>query len=67
MHPDFGFDPVKATYFLGREEIVPTVLPGMALWREHVFAFLHRNAGSAARLFQLPRDRVVEVGVQIEI
>ncbi len=63
----FGFSPDDATYFIGRETVVATELPGMAMWREHLFAFTHRNAADAARYFGLPRDRVVEVGVQVAI
>lgn len=63
----FGFFPDDATYFIGRETVLATELPGMALWREHLFAFTHRNAADAARYFGLPHDRVVEVGVQIAI
>jgi len=67
VHSGFGFDASEATYFIGRENIVPTDLPGMAMWREHVYSFLHRNAASAAQFFNLPVDRVVEVGVQVAI
>ena len=63
----FGFDPVEATYFIGTEHVVATPLPGMPLWREHLFAFMHRNAASAARYFGLPSDQVVEVGIQVPI
>jgi KUP system potassium uptake protein len=63
----FGFKPTIATYFLGNETIVATEVPGMALWREHLYAFMHRNSASAARYFGLPQDRIVEVGVQVEI
>ena len=64
---NFGFDPTAATYFIGRETILPTELPGMWLWREHLFAFMHRNASSAARFFALPAEQVVEVGIQVPI
>ncbi|MBT8203028.1 MAG: potassium transporter Kup [Acidimicrobiia bacterium] len=63
----FGFDPVEATYFIGRETVLPSSLPGMQLWREHLFSFMHRNAASAARFFGLPADKVVEVGIQVPI
>ncbi len=63
----FGFKPAIATYFLGKETVLATELPGMALWRDHVFAFMHRNSASAARYFGLPQDRTIEVGVQVEI
>lgn len=64
---EFGFDSSRATYFIGKETVLATELPGMWLWREHLYAFMHRNAASAARAFGLPPDRVVEVGVQVQI
>ncbi len=61
-------DPLHTTYFLGRESIHPRAeLPGMAPWRERLFALLHRNAPNAASLFRLPPRRVVEIGVPVEI
>jgi KUP system potassium uptake protein len=57
-----------AIYVVGLETIAPsTDIPGMALWRERLFALLHRNASSTLRYFHLPRDRIVEVGTIIEI
>jgi len=67
VSPGFEFSPDNATYFIGRERVLATELPGMALWREHLFAFTHRNASDAAAYFGLPHDRVVEVGIQIAI
>jgi len=67
VHPDFGFDVTDATFFVGKETIIPTDVPGMAIWRERLYALLHRNASSAARFFGLPRAQVMEVGVQLEI
>jgi len=63
----FGFEPAIATYFIGKETVLATALPGMALWRERTFAFMHRNSASAARYFGLPHERLVEVGVQVKI
>jgi KUP system potassium uptake protein len=63
----FGFDPRHATYFLGKETVLATEIPGMSLWRERMFVFMHRNATSAAASFSLPPDSVVEVGVQVPI
>ena len=58
----------SATYFVGLETISPSSqVPGMAYWRERLFALLHRNAASIVRYFRLPRDRIVEVGNVIEI
>jgi len=55
------------TYFLGRETLLVTPAPGMARWRENLFVFMSRNAGRAAGFFRLPSDRVVELGVQVEL
>ncbi|MEQ1728281.1 MAG: potassium transporter Kup [Vicinamibacterales bacterium] len=55
------------TYFLGRETLVVTSAPGMAIWRERIFVFMARNAVRAAGFFKLPTERVAELGVQVEI
>ena len=54
------------TFFLSRETILPSARPGMALWRERLFAFLARNAQPATAFFNLPANRVVELGMQVE-
>ncbi|MWV11024.1 potassium transporter Kup [Pseudomonas sp. R-28-1W-6] len=61
------FTPLSTTYFLSRETIIPSKRIGMAAWRESLFAFLLRNANSNLRYFQLPTNRVIELGTQIEI
>ena len=59
--------PMDTTYFLGRETLIITDRPsGIATWRERLFAWMTRNAESAARFFKLPPNRVVELGAQIE-
>jgi KUP system potassium uptake protein len=55
------------TYFLGRETILVTGRRGMARWREKLFVFMTRNAVAATSFFRLPAERVVELGVQVEI
>ncbi len=55
------------TFFLGRETILPSRQPGMAIWRERIFAFMLRNAQRATAFFQIPPDQVIEVGMQVEI
>jgi KUP system potassium uptake protein len=55
------------TYFLGRETLIPTKSPGMAQWREHLFVLMARNAVRATGFFRLPAERVVELGVQVEL
>jgi KUP system potassium uptake protein len=55
------------TYFLGRETLLATQKPGMAVWRERLFAVMTRNAQSAMTFFHIPPERVVELGSQVEI
>ncbi len=61
------FDPSQTSYFLGRETLLATKKPGMAIWRERLFAWMSRNARSATYFFRLPPNRVVELGAQIEL
>jgi len=60
-------DPMQSSYFLSRETVIPSSKPGMAMWREHVFAWMSRSATSAMDFFNIPPNRVVELGTQIEI
>ena len=62
-----GYSLEHTTFFLGRETVLPTRHPGMALWRERLFAFLTRNAQPATAFFGIPPSRVMEIGSQIEI
>jgi KUP system potassium uptake protein len=64
---EYGIDvaPMRVTYFLGRDALVPTGSGKMAGWRKRLFAFVSRNARPATDYFGLPPDRVVEIGVQI--
>jgi KUP system potassium uptake protein len=62
---DVGTDDI--TYFLGRETILVTHRRGMARWRETLFVLMTRNAVRATAFFRLPPERVVELGVQVEI
>ncbi len=60
-------EPEAATYFIGRETIIPTSIPGMAIWREHLFSWMSKNAASAADYYNLPSKRVMELGSRIDI
>jgi KUP system potassium uptake protein len=60
-------NPQDVTYFLSRETVLASRRPGMAIWREKLFAVLSRNAQSAAAFFRLPANRVVELGMHVEI
>jgi KUP system potassium uptake protein len=61
------FEMMETTFVLGRDTVIPTPLPGMAMWREHMFAWMTRNAASAKDFFRIPANRVIELGSQIEI
>jgi KUP system potassium uptake protein len=60
-------DSEDLTYFLGRETIIVTRRKGMAVWRERLFVLMARNAVRATAFFRLPPERVVELGVQVEM
>jgi KUP system potassium uptake protein len=61
------FDYQDVVYFLGRQTLLVTNRPGMALWREKLFVLMARNAERATAYFRLPPERVVELGVQVEM
>ncbi|WP_310496083.1 potassium transporter Kup [Sandarakinorhabdus sp.] len=58
---------METSFFLSRQTLLASDRPGMALWREHLFAWMMRNAESAMDFFKLPTNRVVELGSQVEI
>ena len=61
------FDMMQTSFFLSRQTLLPSAKPGMALWREKLFAWMLRNAATAMEFFRLPTNRVVELGSQVEI
>ena len=67
LGPESGFDPMQASYFLGREVLVPGMAPNLSWWRRWLFLVLARNAVPATEFFRIPSDRVVELGVRIAI
>jgi KUP system potassium uptake protein len=64
--------PLDTSYYLGREQLIPMRKAwkrdglSMQMWRKRLFAVMSRNGRSAAEFFQLPPNRVVEIGTQIE-
>jgi KUP system potassium uptake protein len=62
-----GFDAMQASYFLGRELLVPGMEPKLSWWRRWLFLAMARNAVPATEFFRIPSDRVVELGVRIAI
>ncbi len=61
------FEMMKTSFFLSRQTLIASSKPGMAIWREKLFAWMLRNAASAMEFFRLPTNRVVELGSQVEI
>jgi len=63
-----AFEPMETSFFLSRETIVCAgERPGMATWRDHVFAWMNRNATRATDFFNIPINRVVELGTHVDI
>ncbi|MBK9137073.1 MAG: potassium transporter Kup [Betaproteobacteria bacterium] len=60
-------DDMETSYFLSRDIVVPTFGEGMPMWREKLFASMHRNAAAAADFLHLPTNRIVELGTKLEI
>jgi len=61
-------DPMQSSYFVSRQRVVPGVGPGgMALWRERIFAAMARNAGNVTDYFNIPANRVIELGTRVLI
>ncbi|MGN6666129.1 MAG: potassium transporter Kup [Trinickia sp.] len=61
------FELMDTSFFLARETVVPTQLPGMSILRERIFAWMHQNAAKPTDFFRIPANRVVELGTKIEI
>ena len=58
---------MDTSYFLSRDIVIPTFGDGMSIWREKLFASMHRNAAAAADFLTLPSNRIVELGAKVEI
>ena len=58
---------MDTSFFLARQTLLASSRPGMAIWRERLFAWMLRNSFSAMEFFKLPTNRVVELGSQVEI
>ena len=61
------FDLMNTSFFLSRDTIVSTEIPGMALWRERLFCWMYQNAGRQSDFFKIPANRLVELGAKVEI
>ena len=61
------FNLMDTSFFLSRDTIVATDMPGMALWRERLFCWMYQNAGRQSDFFKIPANRLVELGAKVEI
>ena len=64
---EIEIDPSKTFFFMSRETLIAKPSRGMVLWRIKLYIAMARNAGSAARYFQIPLDRVIELGTQVSL
>jgi len=62
-----AFGAMQTTYFVSRTTIVASSQLGMPVWRDKLFALMHRNAASADQFFHIPGNRLVELGAPVEI
>jgi KUP system potassium uptake protein len=60
-------DLARTTYYLGRETVIPGKTRGMWKWQKHLFGLISRTARSATSYFGIPPNRVVELGMQVEL
>lgn len=58
---------MDTSFFIARESVVPSKLPGMSMWRERLFAWMHQNGAKPSDFFHIPANRVVELGTKVEI
>ncbi|NGM88097.1 potassium transporter Kup [Parapusillimonas sp. SGNA-6] len=67
-HPELNLDPMQTSYFLSRQTIIVIrKLPFRLAWRRRLFAFMARNASRSTRFYRIPPNRVVEMGMQMEL
>jgi KUP system potassium uptake protein len=62
-----SFDIMSTSFFLSRRSVRPDARSGMPVWQDRLFILLARNADDASSYFQLPTDRVVEIGTQVAV
>jgi len=61
------FEMMETSFFIARQTVISTPGAGMAPWREHLYVAMSRNARGAADYYQIPTNRVIELGTQVEI
>ncbi|MCL6469193.1 MAG: hypothetical protein I4O48_12860, partial [Ralstonia sp.] len=58
---------METSFFITRATVVPSPLPGMAMWRESLFAWMQHNSAKPSDFFRIPANRLVELGSKVEI
>ncbi|MGO4305686.1 potassium transporter Kup [Cupriavidus sp. RAF12] len=64
---NMDFELMETSFFIARESVIPSKLPGMSMWRESLFAWMHQNGAKPSDFFSIPANRVVELGTKVEI
>ncbi|WP_051279228.1 potassium transporter Kup [Chitinilyticum aquatile] len=67
LQPELNLDDMQVSFFLSRETIVEAAYPAMAWWRRRLFSLMMRNATRVTSFFRIPPNRVVEMGMQVEL
>jgi KUP system potassium uptake protein len=66
-HKQLPFEMMETSFFIARQTVISVPGRGMAPWREHLYIAMSRNARAAADYYQIPANRVIELGTQVEI
>jgi KUP system potassium uptake protein len=64
---DLAFEMMETSFFIARQTVISVPGQGMMPWREHLYVAMQRNARTAADYYQIPANRVIELGTQVEI
>ncbi len=66
-YPEIDLEPMRTSYFLSRQTVVAAKKPALLRWRRAVFSFMARNSTRSTKFFKIPANRVVEMGMQVEL
>ncbi len=66
-YPEIDLEPMRTSFFLSRQTVVAARKPAMLRWRRVLFSFMARNATRSTKFFKIPANRVVEMGMQVEL
>ncbi|MEN4918706.1 potassium transporter Kup [Achromobacter spanius] len=66
-YPELDLEPMRTSFFLSRQTVVAAKKPAISRWRRAVFSFMARNSTRSTKFFKIPANRVVEMGMQVEL